>query len=317
MIRKPRGNLLYAFALSILSSAVFVMYILLALQNPFHQLEPMINGTATRPFVYRVLTPILVRIISDVSGASPHLGATFIMYLSLLGFSWSISALAEIFLSPQYSRPFSLLAPVGLVPFVLWQRHIYDFPTLFLFTLALYFLAKRDFGKYLLTFVLATLSKETSLFLTLFFAIQFRKMERRSFLFLVSTQAFVYILIRLALIALFRNNPGSILEFHAYDQLEAILQYPLNATMVLGAIISIIWFGMVYPQDKCNFVRNSLFVTGGPTLLLYFFFGMPFEVRVFLEVYPSIFLMTSLMAISLINRCANAERRHSADLHRV
>lgn len=299
---------LYIFALLMVSSVVYAFYVYLATQNHFSQLEPMIYGTASKPYVYRVLAPIIIRILAGVTNTSPFLMTILIMYLSLIGFSMSMSALVRTFIPSQYFRIWGILAPIGLVPFLFEQRHIYDFPTLFLFTLALYYLAKNDFPKYLLVFVFATLSKETSLFLVIFFIMQFSKIERKRFLPIVFIQIIIYLLIRLSLIMLFRNNLGELLEFHLYEHVSAYIHNPISSIVLFCAIVVIISISIFALDNKANFVRNSLIAIGCPTLCLYFFFGVPFEIRIFLETYPSIYLTICLAVIFFYNRFANVKR---------
>jgi hypothetical protein len=217
-------------------------------------------------------------------------------------------ALTRIFLPIKFFKGCALLAPVGLIPFLFEQRHLYDFPTLFLFTLALYYLAKNDLPKYILVFILVTLSKETSLFLVVFFAMQFRKMERRSFLAVVLIQIAIYVFIRGLLMDIYKNNPGRILEFHLYEHLNAYSQHPVYALILFSTIILIMSLGAFISMDKSNFVRNSLSAIGGPALLLYFFFGVPFEVRVFLETYPSIYLTVCLAIVFFIDRSPHVKQ---------
>lgn len=213
-----------------------------------------------------------------------------------------MSALSTFFLSSQYSWLFGMLAPLGLFPLLLWQRQIYDFPTLFLHTLALYFLARSDLAKYLLTFVLASLSKETSLFLLIFFAVQFWNIGRKRFLLLMALQIAAYVVIRLTLMVVFWTNPGAPVEFHFWDHVNAYLQNPIGTFFLLASLAGLAALFTSRALGQCSFLRNALATIGGPSLLLYLFFGMPFEVRVFLEAYPSIFLAASFVAISTLSR---------------
>jgi Gpi18-like mannosyltransferase len=295
---------MYILGLLVVSTSVFILYISLAAQDHFAQLEPLLTGTAPRPYVYRVLTPLIVRSLSNVFDTSPFLVSLLVMYISLIGFSLVMSALTKVFL-PQHFQAYALFTPIGLIPLLLQQRQIYDFPTLFLFTLALYFLAKNEFPKYIFVFVLATLSKETSLFLIILFVLQFRKSERTRFLLLSIIQIAVYVLIRLVLILFFRGNPGNLVEFHLFDHVNAYISNPVCAFILFGMIFSIVGISVFSAADESHFVKNSLIAIGGFTLPLYFLFGVPFEVRVFLEAYPPIFLMISYVATISITRLKN------------
>ena len=298
---------LYGFELLTISTLVFLLYISLATQNHFSQLEPMLDGTAPRPYVYRVLTPLVAQAASDLLDISPFASVVFTMYISLLGFAWSILSLTKILLPMPYALPLGLFAPFGLIPFLFEQRHIYDFPTLFLFSLALWLLAKENFGTYLFIFFLATLSKETSFFLILFFLLHFRKIERRYFLSLVFAQLAIYTFVRFTLIMLFSQNPGGLVEFHLHEHMEAYLQNPVKTIILMLTILGIIGISMIDKSEKTRFARDALLAIGAPTLALYFFFGVPFEVRIFLEAYPAMFLMISSGAIHLMGRPKNTD----------
>ncbi len=298
------SGFLYAFALWLIATIVFGYYIWLASQNHFSQLDPMLEGTAPRPYVYRILAPGIIRILSVVLGITRYNSALLVMYVSLLGFTWTIPAIGKVLISSKNIRIFSLLSPLGLIPFLIEQRHVYDFPTLFLFVLALYFLAKNDCIKYLFVFTLATCSKETSLFLVLFFVLQYRTIERKKFIYLTASQVGIYAVIRWFTIELFRNNPGSLAEFHLSEHFHAYLQSPLSACLLFGAIVGIIWIGIIRIPPEHKFLRNALISSGGPTLLSYFLFGVPFEIRIFLETYPAIFLIFSLQVIRSIDAAA-------------
>jgi hypothetical protein len=302
MKRPSRTQLLYQLALVAISTLVFILYILLATQNHFSQLEPMLDGTASRPYVYRVLIPFTARMLSETLSISPFFSAILIMYVSLLGFAWSMWSLTKVLLPPAYVQRATLLAPIGLIPFLIEQRHMYDFPVLFLFTLALWLLAKNKFGTYIPIFVLATLAKETSLFLIFFFIIQFHKIERKHFLALVFIQLVIYIFIRALLILHFRQNPGGLVEFHFYEHLDAYLEHPAGAIVLFLSIISLMGIYLIDRAEDITFARNAMLAIGGPTLLLYFVFGVPFEVRIFLESYPALVLVTSHAVITFLRR---------------
>lgn len=302
MKQTSAGNIIHAILLLLITTAVFGAYILLAAQNHFPQIEPMLNGTAARPFVYRVLPSFFIKIISNVFGFSPYLSAMIIMYISLMGFTYTILALAKLFLPTPYVRSFTLFAPVGLLPFLIYQRHIYDFPTLFFFTLALYFLARNKLGIYILIFTITTLTKETSLFLFIFFLLQFRNIGTKKIIFWSTIQILIYAALRFATIYLFRNNPGGLLESHLYDHFNIYRLYPELAVVLFLLLFTIAGIAVLQTQDKTNFLRNSFIAIGGPTLVLYLVAGMPFEMRIFLEAYPSAFLSIALVSTVFIDR---------------
>jgi len=293
-------NLLHVFVLFLITTAVFGVYILLAIQNHFPQIEPIINGTEARPYVYRVLPSFIVMIISTTFGISPYLSSIIMMYISLIGFSFTILVLARLFLPASHVRSITLFAPIGLLPFLIYQRKIYDFPILFIFTLALYYLAKNNLVKYILIFAIATLTKETSIFLLIFFLLQFRNIGSKNIIFWGILQIFIYSVIRLGVIYLFRNNSGTIIESHLKEHLNTYLQFPELAMILFFILLTTAGTILLKTQDNTNFLRNSLIAIGSPTFILYLLSGMPFEIRVFLEAYPSAFLLIALIATGFI-----------------
>jgi hypothetical protein len=163
----------------------------------------------------------------------------------------------------------------------------------------LHLLARNDFKKYFVAFVAAALIKETALFLTLFFILQFGKIGTKKFILLVLAQLLVYAVIRAGIMLAFKDNPGTVMEYHLYDHAAAYRQRPIAATGLLCAIIAV-GAGAAYLRKRYPFISNSLIAIGGTTTVLYLFFGVPFEIRVFLETYPSIFLTVVLSAVSCL-----------------
>jgi hypothetical protein len=296
----------------LITTLIFGFYLELATQNHFSQLEPLVNGTAPRPYAYRVLASFLVKVLSRTTHLSPFNAAIIVMYVFLLGFSLSMFALGKIFLASPYIRPFTLLAPIGLLPFLFNARHIYDFPNLFLFALVFYFLAGNKFERYLLIFVACVFSKETSLFLILFFAVQFRSLARKKYILLILTQIGIYTGVRILLIELFKHNAGSVFEFHLMDHINVFLEHPILFLSFFFALGGVTWFALRpnHPQD--TFLRNSLITIGIPLFVLYLFFGVPYEVRVFLEIYPPLFLLVSQSVIDLWRNRASSEQSSHA-----
>jgi hypothetical protein len=311
-VKQPisKKDFLYTLALLLITTIVFGFYLRLATQNHFSQLEPLVNGTAPRPYVYRALAPFLVKTLSEITHVSLFSAAVIVMYLSIVGFSLTMLALGKIFLARPYIHPFTLLAPIGLLPFLFEARHIYDFPNLFLFALALYFLAGDRFGRYLLVFVACAFSKETSLLLLLFFAVQFRSLARKKYLRLILAQLGIYVGVRFLLIELFKRNPGSVLEFHLLDQVNAFAEHPILFTSFLIVLGVLGWLAVKPGALGDSFLRNFLVIIGIPLFILFLFFGMPYEVRVFMEIYPSLFLLVSQSAIRLLEN--HAKQRPSS-----
>jgi hypothetical protein len=293
----------------------------------------MIYGKAYKPFVYRVLLPVTVRIITS---AIPSKSRTFLnqmlendqlvknllykfqfrakqeyliesgitlilMYLSLLGFVFGMRYFLQgIFLAPRIFEDIVLLiALCGLLPFFA-KGYIYDFSTLFLFTLGLGLMVRAKWWPFLFVFLMACLNKETTILLTMIFIIHFHNEERMNRLLfkrLLLSQLFIFLFIKLWLFLTFRSNPGTFLEFHLVDNTKILLKpYPLIITVFIWIAVALLVFYKW--RDKPNFLRHGIWIIV-PLFLLSLFFGLLYEVRVYYEVYP-IFILLSCHTVGKI-----------------
>ncbi|MBX9687357.1 MAG: hypothetical protein K2X27_11685 [Candidatus Obscuribacterales bacterium] len=172
----------------------------------------MVYGYAKRPYVYRTLAPTIVRLLtsavpqdlrlliknsasqalqktylelstkdpfqdSEQDFSTEYLIAALLEYISLLAFLAALVylALGLYDLEEILVMLIPCIALLVLPPFwdnFVWNK-IYDFPTLFLFTASLGLMARGRWTLYLLSFVLASLNKETSILLTIPFLAYF------------------------------------------------------------------------------------------------------------------------------------------------
>lgn len=280
-------------------------------------LGPMVYGTAHKPFVYRVLVPGIVRFITPLVpdsltqaaldnpvwgqwitqlGDNSYTTETFItiiiMYGSVLGFTWAFGQLMAVL---EYSRATTAIMTIGLLllmPQYYGFGNIYDLPCLFLFTLALWLMAKMQWIWYLLAFTLASLNKETSILLTLIFIVHYwKRLDRETYLFLAMVQFGIYGLIKAVLTLVFLNNPGSVVEYHLLDHLDIFRMAPFILVLSSLSVGIVAWLGYKNWKHKPAFIKSAL-VMIPPMIGLYVLFGYPFEIRVFLEALPVITLLT-------------------------
>ena len=169
---------------------------------------------------------------------------------------------------------------------------IYDFTILFLFTLELALMNAGRWRAYILLFPVACLVKETTLLLGLVFALHFYgSLERRKFWALLAGQAAIFLVIRLILTWIFRNNPGSALEFHLLDHYKAFVSQPLFFTLWLLMLVFVAGVVGYRWRHKPTFLRHAALATALPLLTLFFAAGGPYELRNLYEAYPAVFLL--------------------------
>lgn len=280
--------------------------------------EGMLNGSAYRPFVTRVLTPWMtvgvrelipdqinenlsrwiaespfITSIIQTYGAPANLGVeAFInivfQYLSLLGFFYFyIKLVQNIFiLTKRSSFFFIFVSLIGLIPF-LFFGYIYDLPQLFLSTLAFYLIASNKKILYFFVFALAVLNKETSIVLIIPSLLLFWNQKNPKAINVVLgyvIQLTIFLLIRMPLYIYYKNNPGVNLDFHFVDHLRAFVGYPI--TSIIFWLIAILTVSLVlYKWKKKPAILNLGLCSGFVLLVLFFIGGFPFELRVFYEVY--------------------------------
>lgn len=292
--------------------------------------QEMLNGTAYKPYVYRLLVPLSVRGVLDILpapleitlreqlagspilqnwiaifNASPELGLEallvwMIMYFSLLGFCYSFRSLLSTVGGVKSPVSLDLLSLFTLFPLLLFFGfgYIYDFTTLFLFTIGLTWMARRKWGAYLPVFVLACLNKETAILLTLVFFVHYKDrnyMPRHRFLTLLTLQIASYALVKSWLFFRYQTNPGEPVEIHLAEYQMVLQQHPWVGIISLIIFLMILLLVFHRWKQKPLFLRHAT-VMLLPLLVLTIPFGFPYEFRVFYEIYP---VLGSLVILSI------------------
>ena len=182
-----------------------------------------------------------------------------------------------------------MAAAVSLSKF---QRKVYDLPTALFFTLTLAFFQRRQLRAYALLFPLATLNRETSILLTLLFAVYFfRRLDRRAYLLHLVYQLVIYGTITIALRVIFADLPGQSVYFQLPTNLQLYRRAPIGATVLflsMLAILALVWI----KWRRAPQLARTAFLVFAPLLTLFFFLvGWGFEVRFFLELLPVVMIV--------------------------
>ncbi|QHI68817.1 hypothetical protein [Tichowtungia aerotolerans] len=288
--------------------------------NPPTMFRDMVDGTASRPFVYRVLAPTVIRSLEnalpdvlnekictavaarpvselferyewELEYASAYLIAVAVLFVSLLLFvhAFGVLARSQYEMNPVFLRVLSLVALAGLPCFFRYYSYLYDFPHLVLFCYALAMMSLRRWKVYILLFVLACLSKETTVLLIAVFIIHFwKKRQTLPFFALAVVQVVIFVTIKCGLNILFQKNPGASVEFHLGHNLMLI---PYNfAQAGMFAAIAVLcardW------AHKPSFLKSAVWMLP-PLVGLTFLFGLLDEYRDYYEIYPVILLLAA------------------------
>ncbi len=309
-----------------LSAIVFLRFITYPQVNGYYRamFPDMIYGRAYRPFVTRALLPALVKwttaiLPSEWKAAinasdwrlayswereflTEYLIASVLMYLSLAGFFFALKYLLKgLYELPQVFVDVLSLAALGALPlFFSYYSYIYDPPLLFLFTLSLGLMLRQKWIAYLILFFLTTINKETSILLTLVFAIHyFHRIEPKKYWQILASQVFIFLFVRGGIAWAFRDNPGVFLEYHLLDHnLELFHQTPSLAGIAIAlTLLFLVFFRW---KEKPAFARWGFWLVLLVLLITTLFFGFLDEYRDYYEAYPLAILLIAHSLASLL-----------------
>lgn len=286
----------------------------------------MVYGRAWKPYVARAFVPFVIRTAVSVipperekainekiwenktfklmndkwrwekAFLTEYLIGCIIMYLALVGFFFAFRYLFKtIYEAPDKLLDLtSLVALLGLPVMFKYTSFIYDFATLFLFTLGLALMAREKWIPFLLVYTLACFNKETTIFLTMLFVIYFwfcscARLGKLLFVKVLSAQIGIYLIIRIVLIYFFHDNRGGflldVISILAKHNLE-MSPYSIEAVCYLFIAIMILYKW----KEKPAFLKCGLWILP-PLLLLCLFFGYFDELRDYYEAYPIVLLL--------------------------
>ena len=336
--RRPIRRALFYLSLLILASYVVFVFVRHPFINGYERAKfaDMVYGKAWKPFVNRALLPLTVRaivslippgtkhIVNEDLGNTPalrdllsqllwereflteYLVALALMFLSLVGFALALGYLISgLYRAPEgFVKTVQLASLVILPSFFKYGNYLYDFPTLFLFTLGLGLMVRRKWRAYFAVFTLACFNKETTILLTMIFLIHFfigGGLSRRTALLLAAGQCLLFVLAKGVLHLAFRNNPGSFVEFHLLDHNAALFKdlSLAQAAQALGLVLAgalLVFYGW---RRKPLFLRHALWILV-PLLALTLLLGYLDELRDYYEAYPIVLLLAAQTLAELL-----------------
>ena len=169
--------------------------------NEYTSLSDLLAGKARTPYIYRVLVPQSAKFLAKIIPSIPHnlfskskilqksfldlngdilpKEAFLVLLLTFLAMVGFIYVEKRFLFDLGFSLDAQLILPILILafslPFTMRFGYIYDMPQLFLFTVSLRLLFRRQWKWYLVLFFITTLNKETSILLTATYVIYFYK----------------------------------------------------------------------------------------------------------------------------------------------
>lgn len=319
-------RIVYFVGCFIASVLVFTMFLYVRI-NGFRgaMFGEMIYGTAPKPWVYRALLPFGINTVSSVIPQdvktsinqriwrskkfqklnddrlwweehliSEYLIACLLMYFSLIGFFFAFRYLFKaVYQAPPALLDFtSLMALLGLPVMFSYYSYIYDFVTLFFFTLSLAFMARKRWALFLLVYTLACFNKETTILLTMLFGIYFwfcplTRLDKPLFTQLLLMQVGIFFLVRLVLLYFFHDNPGKFFYLTLLNHNLTMPPYQMGSAVGFLFVVLMILYRWA---EKPLFIKCGLWMVV-PLIVLCFFYGWLDELRDYYEIYPIVLLL--------------------------
>lgn len=254
-------------------------------------LPAMLAGTANRPWVYRQLAPLVIRAGMALTGAAPATVATWLMYVSCVGWLLALWWWARAVLSERAALAAALIAPWPVALLFVTGGYIYDLPTLALSTASLALLAHRRWRAYLILFPAAMLCKETAALLIGVYALHARtRLEPRRFGLGLAAQIAAAVLIKAGLAAIYSHNPGALFEIHWQEHLQFLYDFPSVTILALVVYGLAVAAALVRWKDQPAILQDAGLMI--PAMFAaYWLLGFPGEGRAVLEAYPPLFLL--------------------------
>jgi hypothetical protein len=284
----------------------------------------MVEGSASRPYVCRVLLPMTVRVVTAVvpdrfrracadvaqrnrlagkvfhelgwesAAAFEFLLAACLMFLCFAGFGHCAARLTLRLCDLPDTTParawLAAGALLGLPAFFRYTSYPYDPPQVFLFTLALLLLARHRTGSFFAVFLACCLNKETAVLLIPLYGLEYsRRHEGVSWRHLTAILglAVVYAGTQLTIGAAFRSNPGPAVEYHLGHNLRWLMAGWTFTDLLVFATLG--WLVSFRWREKPAFLRRALLCVLPPLLMLALFLGYADEWRGYYEAYPILF----------------------------
>jgi hypothetical protein len=257
--------------------------------------ETLVAGLGATPYQYRALLPWIVRAALDAGLIDPS--RQLALFVAIEALAWFLLAFAfrrflRLFVDDRGLATTAALSVYAILPFNYFGQVYfpYDVPSVLLFTIALTALYEQRWPTYLIVLAVATLNRETSIFLTVISIwVLVGACPWRKVIALASAQAVLWVAFKLALWFIYQENRRSgsgLFDFQLLVNIATILEVP-GKILVALATWGAIWIAVAawYRRIHDPFLRRALWSV--PVLIAAMFVvGFVLEVRIYGEMLP-------------------------------
>ena len=273
--------------------------------------EKLARGTAATPYQYRVLIPWLVTRgtpAKELSGAEIKARYWWTEFIALVGLGLVFRRYLAFFIDSYGLTCIFALSLFALLQFNfrLQDYYPYDIPSMLFFTAGLIFIYEGKWWWFYPLFAVATLNRETSLFLTLATAlVWFDRQPRLRTVGHVAVQGLLWLTIKWLLFDAYRGNPSG-----GYGLFQP--QLKMNIMMVLGqpatALIALstwayLWIPVAgrYNRIRHRQLRRTLLIV--PCVVVAMLpVGVINEVRIYAEVLPVVLAAAAVIFVDYLQQ---------------
>jgi len=274
--------------IGIISAFVHQLCYIWRMQGPL--LYEVAYSQDTRPFVYRALLPIIARFISSLLEIDAVNVLIFLVFVSAYCLYYAIKYLCSTFESDAFkASTISFLSCAAYFLLILNCAKVYDLATGAFFALLLALLARRKYFLYFLLFPLASLNRETTFLLIACFAVWLvvpKVKMSRMLLYGTAYQIIMCYVIHMYVIDRFAGNPGVDFLWRYPHNFIAYASAPVPTTILLAIVGTGAYLIFKGWNKEPFFLRTMLIVLFPQQLFLHLLLGMPWEMRVYAEVFP-------------------------------
>jgi hypothetical protein len=197
-------------------------------------------------------------------------------------------------------------AALGVMAFMVvffYFCKVHDLATAMFFAFGLGLMARGKMDAYFALFAFASANRETSFLLAVVFAVYYLgRMGWKGYVLSMGYQVFLYGAIRLCLVTIFADHPGVTMNIRPIENMLIFLRTPVLASIHWGLFGLVVWACVRRWREHPYFVRVAFVVLLPALLGVYLVVGWPYEIRVFAEVWPVVWIMSfQRSAVSLQN----------------
>ncbi len=319
-----RINLVFLIAAVILSLHSVPYELRVCFPPPDHgsdSPEALVAGTASTPYQYRVLLPWLVRGALELRLIRPEWEmAVFagIQTLALVALGFVFRRYLSRFIADPILASVMALTLYAVLPFNYFNLpyYPYDIPSVLLFTIGLLLIYECRWSWFFPLFVVATLNRETSIFLAVVsLFVLFDRYPRRTLAAIVGAQVAIWVAIKAFLWVLYQQNRWmgyGLYQFQLKVNALTLLTYPIKGIIAL-ATWGCLWLAVVIWHRRIRDVQLKRTLWTVPVFIAGMMFaGFVIELRIYGEVLPIVLAAFWVVFLDLVEDSIR-RRGHAAD----